>query len=325
MNSFLKKYSGYSRNFYALLKNYSTQSLHPMQKKLETLFINKDVQKILKKITGLDHEKIFAPSKTELESPKYEFVTEKRLSELQTLAIAKALQKLQMPPVMDIREPINEILAKDPELQGYLQYKTVFTDISPDVSSRERVITVREVDGTLRKATWEERERMNQIFFPIPGRNLETPKLFESPHLERLLDEGSYEFVLDCACIQFEPDAPEYHRVTNQTYEHVQLTKKFDLLRSTRHFGPMVFYFTHKKNIDQLLIDMISRHLISDASDTVRLFYLIHSELDTTKDIHKTDEIEILQNYIRNHSSQKDGLEFALQTILDHKKSDLQI
>ncbi|KAF8783451.1 28S ribosomal protein S22 like protein [Argiope bruennichi] len=214
MNSFLKKYSGYSRNFYALLKNYSTQSLHPMQKKLETLFINKDVQKILKKITGLDHEKIFAPSKTELESPKYEF---------------------------------------------------------------------------------------------------------------RLLDEGSYEFVLDCACIQFEPDAPEYHRVTNQTYEHVQLTKKFDLLRSTRHFGPMVFYFTHKKNIDQLLIDMISRHLISDASDTVRLFYLIHSELDTTKDIHKTDEIEILQNYIRNHSSQKDGLEFALQTILDHKKSDLQI
>lgn len=40
------------------------------------------------------------------------------------------------------------------------------------------------MDGTLRKATWEERERMNQIFFPISGRGLEPPKLFESPYFE---------------------------------------------------------------------------------------------------------------------------------------------
>ncbi|CAL1298787.1 unnamed protein product [Larinioides sclopetarius] len=324
MNTILRKYTGYSKNVYVLINKYSTQNVNLTKKKLETLFINKDVQKILKKITGVDHEKIFAPSKTELEPPKYEFATEKRLKQLQALATAKAFQKLQMPPVMDVREPINEVLAKDPELQGYLQYKTVFTDISTEVSSRDRMITVREVDGTLRKASWEERERMNQIFFPIPGRSLETPKLFESPHLERLLDEGSYEFVLDCACVQFEPDAPEYHRVTNQTYEHIQEKKKFDLLRSTRHFGPMAFYFAFKKSIDPLLIDMISRQLVSDASDTVRLLYLIHPELQAEKSVHETDEIETLQNYIRNHSSQKDELELALQTFMESKKSELK-
>ncbi|GBN50723.1 28S ribosomal protein S22, mitochondrial [Araneus ventricosus] len=287
MNSILRNYTGYSRNVYAFINNYSTQNVNSTKKTLEKLFINTDVQKILKKITGLDHEKIFAPSKTELEPPKFEFATESRLKELQALATAKAFQKLQMPPVMDVREPINEVLAKDPELQGYLEYKTIFTDISPEVSCRDRVITVREVDGTLRKATWEERERMNQIFFPIPGRKLETPKLFESPYLEQLLDEGSYEFVLDCACMQFEPDAPEYHRVTYQTYEHIQEKKKFDLLRSTRHFGPMAFYFANKKSIDPLLIDMVSRQLLkSDACSA----HLSDSVLSVAKSVLKQDE-----------------------------------
>lgn len=49
---------------------------------------------------------------------------------------AKAAVKLQMPPVMDIREPIDEILSKDPELQYYLQSKLVFTDTSPSKTDR---------------------------------------------------------------------------------------------------------------------------------------------------------------------------------------------
>ncbi|GIY16105.1 28S ribosomal protein S22, mitochondrial [Caerostris extrusa] len=305
------------------LNRYSSQNATANKKKLETLFMNRDVRKILYRITGKNYEKIFAPSQTTIKPKVYKFVTDEQLKELKADAKRKARAKLQMPPVMDIREPINEVLSKDPELQGYLRWKTIFTDLSTSVSNRDRIITVREIDGTLRKATWEERERMNQIFFPIPGRHLEVPKLFESP-----------QFDVYCACLQFEPDSPDYHKVTNQTYEHIKQTKKFDDLRSTRHFGPMAFYFAIKKDIDSLLLDMMSRQLINDASDTIKLLYIIHPELHILKD-NETNEIEILgfsgylkittsEDYIKNHSSQKDELELALQTLMEHQKSDLQ-
>jgi hypothetical protein len=35
--------------------------------------------------------------------------------------------------------------------------------VPPD---RERIIVVREVDGTLRTATWEEKDRLNQTYLP---------------------------------------------------------------------------------------------------------------------------------------------------------------
>lgn len=49
---------------------------------------------------------------------------------------AKAAAKLQMPPVMDIREEIDEVLSKDPELQYYLDSKLVFIDTSPSKTAR---------------------------------------------------------------------------------------------------------------------------------------------------------------------------------------------
>ena len=45
-----------------------------------------------------------------------------------------------------------------------------------------RAITVREPSGRLRKASWEERDRLNFIYFPKPGRQYEMPEL--------LTDEG---------------------------------------------------------------------------------------------------------------------------------------
>ncbi|XP_035220836.1 28S ribosomal protein S22, mitochondrial-like [Stegodyphus dumicola] len=242
--------------------------------------------------------------------------------QLQNIAAYRAKLKLQMPPMIEVREPVDEVLSKDPELQGFLNCKLVFTDISPGISAKDRMITVRETDGTLRKASWEERSYMNQIFFPEPGRSLETPKLFESPYLERLLDEESYIFVLDSACIQFEPDDPEYHRVTHETYDHIRLKKKFDILRSTRHFGPMAFYFAYEKNIDALLVDMIERQLISDAFDTIRLLYILHPELKLFENIDEVNELEFIQDYInRNTSSEKANLELAFQTYLEKQTS----
>lgn len=42
----------------------------------------------------------------------------------------------------------------------------------------------RDVDGTLRTATLDEKRRMRQIYFPIAGRELMMPKMFEEEHLE---------------------------------------------------------------------------------------------------------------------------------------------
>lgn len=46
-----------------------------------------------------------------------------------------------------------------------------------------------------------------------------------------LLDREEYEFVLDRACIQYEPDEPSYQKITSITYQHVDAVKKYDLLR----------------------------------------------------------------------------------------------
>ena len=35
----------------------------------------------------------------------------------------------------------------------------------------------------LRQATWQERDRMCQIYFPIEGRKLELPNMLKSEHL----------------------------------------------------------------------------------------------------------------------------------------------
>lgn len=48
---------------------------------------------------------------------------------------------------------------------------------------QERFIVVRETNGTLRKATWEERDRMIQVYFPKEGRKIIPPVLFKEENL----------------------------------------------------------------------------------------------------------------------------------------------
>jgi small subunit ribosomal protein S22 len=46
------------------------------------------------------------------------------------------------------------------------------------------MIVVRDVNGTLRKATPDERHRMNETYFPRPGRKLRMPHMFEKEYLK---------------------------------------------------------------------------------------------------------------------------------------------
>lgn len=85
-----------------------------------------------------------------------------------------------------------------------------------------------------------------------------------------------YLFVLERACIQFEPDDPNYIRVTQRTYDVINDNNHFGVLQSTRHFGPMSFYYALAKKIDNLLLDMIQRELISNGAQLVELYYIVN-------------------------------------------------
>ena len=45
------------------------------------------------------------------------------------------------------------------------------------------------------------------------------------------------------------------------TYEDIVVNKKFDLLRSTRHFGGLVYYLAKVQRIMEVLEDMMAREL----------------------------------------------------------------
>lgn len=72
--------------------------------------------------------------------------------------------------------------------------------------------------------------------------------------LQPLLENGEYEFILDRACCQFEPDDQNYHRVVFSIYKHVDQFQKYNVLESTRHLGPLLFYLAFNKKPDNFLL-----------------------------------------------------------------------
>lgn len=101
-----------------------------------------------------------------LEQPIYKFMTDEQLEEALNEAKQKVDELLQMPPVVPIRQPIDKVLDVDPHLIGLETSNYVFTDVTFGIKDSDRLITIREPDGTLREAPWEVRDRINQIYFP---------------------------------------------------------------------------------------------------------------------------------------------------------------
>jgi small subunit ribosomal protein S22 len=125
------------------------------------------------------------------------------------------------------------------------------------------LVICRDTDGTLRYGNWEERSKVNNAYFPTPERKHKMAKLFSDRNvLQGVLERASpsdntYEFVLDRACLQFEPDDPKYIEVVEHTYSSIDKKQDYDYLSSTRHFGPMVFYLVRTRQMDNLLIHYI--------------------------------------------------------------------
>nr|CAG4645722.1 EOG090X0AW0 [Lynceus sp. MCZ IZ 141354] len=274
------------------------------------LFFNPKIHNLLQRLLGCDYNKIFAAQKlgVRLDVPKYKFMTNEELEEAMKEAEKKASVRLQMPPLLKEREPINGTLSSNPEIKYHDDFKYVFTDITLGHSDRSRAIVVRDPDGTLRQASWDERARMNQIFFPNKFRSLKVPPMFADENLKSLLEREEYLFILDKACIQFEPDDPEYIRATRKTYNHINEHGHYDVLYSTRHYGPMTLHLVLEKRIDDLLLHLIKQLKLESAADLVRIYNITHK---TEKD---ADNFTLIKEFIATDSLKKGILELALDT-----------
>jgi len=258
----------------------------------------------------------------DLESPKYTLLTNEQLKKLEDEAKKRGEQLLQMPPVQNSwvnDDTATNTLSSDTHISHFdaSECRYVFTDITYGLARRNRAVVVREADGILRHADHKERDRILQVYFPRAGKMYLLPKIFEEHMLEKALCNYRYEYILDRACNQFEPDDPDYIQVTNRTYEHVLSQLRFNDLRSTRHFGPMAFYLTCCRKIDHLLVDMIQRDLLTDAEKLVRLFYIIHPEcLSATSATmrNETKSQELILMFARNDATHGGIIELAVQS-----------
>lgn len=274
-----------------------------------TYFNDKKVNYILRKITGDDTKKAIYKHKIEKAvTPKYLVLTDKELQKTMTKAEGIKKRRLQMPPFMKCREDRDKLLEDDPDIASILESKYVFFDITDDNSRYkrygERPMVIRHRNGKLKMADWHTYDRVSQIYNPFPGREIYMPKMFKEDHLEELLDTyQNYLYILERACVQFEPDSSDFIRVTHRIYEHIAEHGCFDVLRSTRFFGPMAFYFAMINKIEPLMADMIDRNLLSDAVDLINLKKILHKE----SEMHTQGReiLMIIQDFYNNEANKK--------------------
>ena len=60
----------------------------------------------------------------------------------------------------------------------------IYSEQKISIFIKDRHVAVRQPDGTLRKAHWEERDRINFIFFPKEGQSYRLPKVLQDEHLQ---------------------------------------------------------------------------------------------------------------------------------------------
>lgn len=287
------------------------------------LFLNQEIQSLLSKLTRVDLKKVYRKRKLQnkrLSLPEVKFLTDDQLQKILEENNRKVKDILQMPPVLKVREKKDEVISNDVGLKDHDTAKYVFTDITFGIKNVDRFILVREMDGRLMHADWPLRDRMIQLYFPLEGRKLTQPLLFGEPYFTDLLSRKEHLFLLDEACLQFEPNDYEYQRVTSVTYQHIDNNCAYETIRSTRHFGPFTFFLTWFKMIDSLLLDLIKTQSIDEAGALLQLFEKINNLNFRTE---ASNDIQVIEKYIENFSTKKAQLELALtncKNILQERK-----
>ncbi len=106
-----------------------------------------------------------------------------------------------------------------------------------------------------------------------------------------------YLLLLKKACNIFEPNDPEFIRVSHRVYEVINDNRDYDQLHSTRFFGPMIFYLTWNKKLDNLISTMINNSNLDECLDYIRLYLILHGESAKTSKLinDKTPPEEIIE------------------------------
>lgn len=317
----------------------SNSTLESTIRTKEELFFSATVQAHLSRLTGMDYNRIFRVEKLgqPITAPKYQFLTDQELKEAQNQAEKSAKKLLQMPPVMNERDKASEVLDHDSAIEGYDSAKLVFTDITYGIHDRERLIVVREPDGTLRHAKGEECDRLNQIYFPHPGRKVYVPAMFKKDNLEDILSPERYLYILNRNCEQFEPDNPIYINTAESVYEHIYVNSTYDELWSTRHFGPMLFHLVWEKKCDDLIVWYLTRrkeNALSEVLDVLMVYSYIHSsskfaetiqamtpmirDIDVADwKISQADQLQLIRAFIEFASTKAQKIHSALESYLE--------
>ncbi|XP_044108194.1 28S ribosomal protein S22, mitochondrial isoform X4 [Neovison vison] len=206
------------------------------------------------------------------------------------------LQKVFKPSIQELKPPTYKLMT-----QAQLE--------------EERFIVVREPSGRLRKASWEERDRMIQVYFPKEGRRVLTPVIFKEENLKTMFSQDRHVDVLNLSIAQFEPDSTEYIKIHHQTYEDIDKHGKYDLLRSTRHFGGMAWYLVNKKKIDGLLIDQIQRDLVDDATNLIQLYHLLHPDGQSAQEAKEqaAEGVHLIKIFAKTEAQKGAYIELTLQ------------
>lgn len=302
-----------------------------------SLFFDPGVQSRLTRLTGMDYSKVFRVAKLgkKIGAPTYAFLTQRELEEEQAKALARAKVKLQMPPVMDPRTEEMDVLEVDPAIQGFDGAQLVFTDITFGVHDRDRFIVVRHPDGTLRHASPDQRDRLNQIYFPKEGRKVETPGMFHEENLDLLLKQKRYLRILDRNCAQFEPDHPDYIRVAETVYDRVDGSGDWSDLWSTRHYGPMVFHLVWQRRVDDLLSHYLQSVNKTDkwesVGDVLTLFVRFHTNsklrehFSSDVELNREETEKLLRHFITLESKKSHKLKGALEALLEADEANRKI
>uniref|UniRef100_A0AC35U8V2 28S ribosomal protein S22, mitochondrial n=1 Tax=Rhabditophanes sp. KR3021 TaxID=114890 RepID=A0AC35U8V2_9BILA len=270
---------------------------------VEGVFLKEDVQELLKKLTGLNAEgKIFSDKKVhKMERSHFALMTEESYQDTIKKMEDKGAHFLQFVPLKEPRPNKSKILEKEEGIAGFDESKFIFTDITFDATDQDRTIVVRETDGTLRTATPSEHDRMNRMYYEKPNRPVLEPALFSGDDLKKALDTDKHEFVLDWACWFYEPDDPNFVALSKQVFDQILLAQKFDILYSTRHYGPFLFYCALNKEYIRLLNFFGREDRLADSATFIKLYKIVYPDWKTAVSVEDSD-LKVVTDFLDSNS-----------------------
>ncbi|XP_052819880.1 28S ribosomal protein S22, mitochondrial-like [Mya arenaria] len=263
-------------------------------------FLHPEVTEILQRLTGTQNDNVVQmPVAGRNKFVNYDLLSDEELMKEKERAESLTERRMQMPPYMSERVLPSKPLLKDPQIAPALDSKYVFIDISARSKripmKHARPVVVRHENGDLCVADPEIHDRVVRTYLLEPGQEVIPPTLFQDKHLKELLQPEKYLYLLDLACSQFEPDNPEFIRITHLIYDHAAANENFRVLEGTRFFGPLVFHLAVKDKLEPLLVYYIQEDRLMETRDTIHLGQLVRNEKLTMGSV-----FTVVQAYVKD-------------------------